>query len=157
MMNRWLLSALAVVVVACVGCGSGGPAGGTAKVSGTLTVDGNPVQGATVTFALKNGDHVREGKTDANGKFTIEDAGVGKNQITVTKVADSSEFGGDAESGLDDGQASAVGAAQGAKGTQFGEEKSEIPEKYADPKSSGLEEDVPAGGKEDVKLELKSS
>ena len=58
------------VALAAVGCG-----GGTANVSGVVTLDGKPVEGATVTFTpdSKDGGGVGAsyGKTDAQGRFSL--------------------------------------------------------------------------------------
>ncbi|HKB04819.1 MAG TPA: carboxypeptidase-like regulatory domain-containing protein [Gemmataceae bacterium] len=48
----------------------------TAKVTGVVTIDGKPVEGATVVFMTEDGNHSYTGSTDASGNFTL----VGKNQ-----------------------------------------------------------------------------
>lgn len=65
----WLLSIACILILS--GCGPSGPKLGS--VTGTVTLDGKPVQGALVTFISKaeNGSS-SFGKTDANGKYQLE-------------------------------------------------------------------------------------
>ena len=67
--SRWLFSITCILVVS--GCGQSGPKLGS--VTGTVTLDGKPVQGALVTFLSKaeNGSS-SFGKTDTNGKYQLE-------------------------------------------------------------------------------------
>jgi len=63
---RGLLSAAAALGVC--GCGSGG----MAPVSGTITLDGKPLAGATVTFVPAGGaGQAASGLTDAEGTFQL--------------------------------------------------------------------------------------
>ena len=109
-----LLSCLLVGTLA--GCGGGGPeVPDTAPAGGTVTLDGAPVEGATVTFipdarddgAIKNA----YGTTDANGKFTLstpvsgtktDGAVLGRHQVTITKIkAVETQSSGSGEYGTD--------------------------------------------------------
>lgn len=130
-----LLAAGVVLVVA--GCGKSGPE--TAKIRGTVTLDGNPLADAGVAFSTESGQ-MASAQTDASGNFTIE-APLGKNAVTVTKTA-----GGGADAG--DGLMPAEDAAAPPP-------KSQVPDKYSNPKTSGLSVDV-AKGMDPVKLELSS-
>ena len=67
--SRWLISIACILFVS--GCGPSGPKLGS--VTGTVTLDGKPVQGALVTFISRaeNGSS-SFGKTDANGKYQLE-------------------------------------------------------------------------------------
>src|SRR5687768_3127557 len=51
------------------GCGPSGPA--MVKVTGTVTLDGTPVEGANVMFVPASTGKPAQGKTDAAGKFTL--------------------------------------------------------------------------------------
>lgn len=71
--NRALLCGCGfITLVAIVGCG---PGASTVPVSGTVTQNGKPVEGATVTFLRGGGDiskgELAIGKTDASGKFEL--------------------------------------------------------------------------------------
>ena len=59
-----------------VGCGTdkSNPFGAV-YVEGVVTLDGNPIEGATVTFNPRDGDQAAGGTTDARGKFTVQTGG----------------------------------------------------------------------------------
>jgi hypothetical protein len=101
--NRVLFVLLAVAL-ACTGCG--GSAYDLAPVSGTVTLDGEPLAGATVLFIPiaevgSDAGPASNGTTDAAGKYTLtsaeafEGAVVGKHQVMITTVSDE---GGDSAS-----------------------------------------------------------
>jgi hypothetical protein len=96
-----------VLVLALTAAGSG--CGGTSrlyKVEGLVTIDGNPVQGATVVFMPDGGGKGQnaQGFTDKDGRFTLKTNGVdgieaGSYKVLVTKadtVINPDEGGGDA-------------------------------------------------------------
>lgn len=69
-MPRWIL--YGIFLVAISGCGDKGPKLGT--VTGTITLEGNPVEGAFVQFLplFEQGVEVQsEFKTDANGYYEV--------------------------------------------------------------------------------------
>lgn len=73
-MSTWKLSAVVSVglVLSC-GCGEkpvGGPEG-LIPVSGVVTLDGNPVADATITFTPKREGGTSTGYTDENGKYEL--------------------------------------------------------------------------------------
>ena len=79
------MAARAVVTVA--GCGGGG----FAEVTGTVLVDGKPLQSAFVTFVPEGPDAVRGvGSTNAEGRYRVIRPGskvgamIGKNHVSVT-------------------------------------------------------------------------
>jgi len=68
--------------------GCGGPK--LHPVSGTVTLDGNPVEGAAVTFMSDDGKNTYAGLTDASGKYTLyagekPGASAGSYKVLVTK------------------------------------------------------------------------
>ena len=74
--RRGLLVGLTVVLFAAAGCGRRPPV----PVSGTVTLDGQPVEGATVTFHVLGRD--REGRpatgqTDKTGTFHLKTGNAG--------------------------------------------------------------------------------
>ena len=82
-----LLLGLACLVVALAGCGGGLE---RIPVSGTVTLDGKPVEGAAVVFAPAAGGPAASGTTDAQGKFqltTVNEPGAvpGEHVVTITK------------------------------------------------------------------------
>jgi len=102
--NRVFFAVSVAAAIACAGCG--GSDFDMAPVSGTVTLDGKPLEGATILFipVASGGSETgpaSSGVTDAEGKFTLmgpgETAGavLGKHQVMITTV---SEEGGDSES-----------------------------------------------------------
>ena len=86
-----LLAALAICsFLSLVGCGSEeGPK--LAAVTGTVTLDGQPVEGAGLQFSVEApGGGVAYGRTDENGRYEMHfgksrtGAVVGKNRVKIT-------------------------------------------------------------------------
>ena len=90
-MKQLFVPVVALVAAALVsGCG-----GGPAAVSGVVSLDGKPVEGATVNFTPAAGDGGglggSYGKTDAQGRYTLQTvagdkrgAAVGKHKVTIS-------------------------------------------------------------------------
>lgn len=71
----------------------------TAPVTGTVTLDGQPVEGATVAFVpSEGGGRPSSGKTDANGKYelyytgTIRGATLGSHLVGITKMISDPDY-----------------------------------------------------------------
>jgi hypothetical protein len=139
--------ALAILVlVALPGCGGtkGGPA--TIDVTGTITLNGTPVDGATVLFSpdigSSDGRLASQATTDAEGRFKLS-----------THVG-----GGKLKSGIVPGKyviaISKLDTAP-AKNT-FSPPKNLLLPKYADPKTSLLTAEVVSGKANDFSFPLKS-
>lgn len=128
-----------------IGCGDDGRPP-LVPVSGVVTLDNEPVAGAAVMFMPLAGGRPAQGVTDAAGKFrlsTFEDndgALVGNHQVTITKV----EVTG--MTATADGLSGLVDPSQ-IKETWI------IPQKYAQPDSSGLSATV-AKGMDEVTFSL---
>jgi hypothetical protein len=95
--------ALALPLALTVGCGSGGK---YAPVSGRVTLNGQPLANATVSFQpIAEGGEVNApapgstGQTNANGEFTLMSAGgrpgawVGKHVVRITAVTEQAGTG----------------------------------------------------------------
>ncbi len=137
-------------LTALVGCG-GGETGESlgATVTGKVTLDGTPVEGATVTFRPTGGDQKGAfGRTDAEGNYTLSTSAAtvgvapGNYQVTVTKmeVAQST--------GPQEGDPDYTGAPAPTPPP-----KSLLPEKYSKANTSGLEATV-TEGENNIPLEL---
>jgi hypothetical protein len=164
-MIRASYSALLVVGVSLLGCGTGVDFK-TVPAGGTLTMDGAPVEGAGVTFMSKEGNRVAEGKTDANGNFTLktvvgkimlEGAIVGVHKVSVSKTENTGKGaeGAAKVAGENDRDMVARMAGQ-ATNTSGVKQKYIIPQKYNSPEYSGLTATVAEGGSKDIKIEVSS-
>ena len=120
---------LAVVL----GCGRGGPE--MIQVTGTITLDGNPVPEAAVMFAGPEGGTPVTAITDGKGEFSLK-AAAGANAVGVSKTG---QGGGAAKPTSADNMLMPAGRA-GAAPVQH-----VIPLKYADPRKSELKVDVKRG------------
>jgi len=137
--RRMLDGAVVCCLAGLAGCGSSGRE--TVEVKGTITLDGQPLADAAVMFSGPEGGSPATGRTDAQGRFTIQ-AVPGSNSAAVSKTQTS----GNAAVG-EDGLMPAIGAVAAPV--------SLVPKKYADFQTSGLTVDV-AGGMAAVELELSS-
>jgi hypothetical protein len=150
---------LAIVVAMAVGCG--GPA--TVPVSGTVTLDGEPVDGATVTFVPEGEGRPANGNTDASGNFTLttftggDGALPGSYNVTVFKTAapvEADTEGEDAGAAGDESEGEVNPDVMGADVSADAE--SLLPAKYSVATTTDLKVEVKAG-MEPVKLELTSN
>lgn len=135
--NRLAAAAFTAIAVTpfFLGCGDGRPA--LVPVTGTVTFDGKPIQGAEVMFMVKGGRPAR-GETDAEGHFALSTFEEGD--------------------GCTPGAAQVVVQKQSFHYNQKGEGITTylIPQKYGIPGQSGLDVEVIAGSENDFPLELKS-
>jgi len=139
-----------------VGCGPSNPA--TAPIDGTVTLDGAPLEGASVTFTPSEGGRPGSGTTDSSGKFTLttyeagDGAVLGQHKVTVVKMAEGAadgaepdQEGGDAED-EDDADAMLMGGDEGDEGEEQDAQSGWIaPQKYSRPDTSGLTVEVKKG------------
>jgi hypothetical protein len=131
-----LAVALTLVWLLLAGCGPRRPT--TFPVTGTVTVGGKPVAGATVLFQPVGGGVPGRGVTTADGGFTLttfeqgDGAIAGRHRVAVSKVTMSGV------SATEDGVAAPVTSGE-IRETWV------TPRKYADVETSGLEVDVASG------------
>ncbi len=145
-------------LVTLLGCGSKG--GAFATVSGVVTHNNNPVEGAKVIFHSTVEVDGKSGQaaaalTDSSGKYVI--ASVGKDpgmppglyKVTVTKYEGKSMTG----EGMDSGQLDAVSSDTGV--TAKGGIKNLLPAEYATVGSTKLSVTLEVGKNENVNFALK--
>jgi hypothetical protein len=145
-------------ILLAVGC-SRGDRPVIAKASGIVTLDGNPVEGATVTFEPVSGGRPCFGITDMEGRYKItsyeegDGAPVGDHYVSVIKITGP---GASAPAGTDNSMSLSDIAPPGGekgedpdKGTVY-----LVPRKYINAKSSGLKITVPGGGSSELDLKL---
>lgn len=144
--SRCIFCGLLVLVALLSGCGDGRPT--RIPVSGVMTLEDQPVAGASVMFSPVDGGRPAEGVTDDQGRFELKtfDPGdgaiLGKHRVTVRKV----EIQG-VEVGED-------GLAEEIRPGEF-QEVWHTPKRYGSLDSTDLEVDVQYGMELPVRLTLK--
>lgn len=156
MMRASLFFFLVAGTVVATGCGD---KKNLHTVEGTVTIDGQPLEGATVTFLSGDGT-VASGLTTASGKFRLLTAGVegvpaGTYKVSVTKAPKPSAA---VTEEPDPTKAYTAlmkesGAKFGKGGLEFPKPKSEVPERYTKP---GGFPDQPVPASSPITLEMKS-
>lgn len=150
---RIALSVVFLSFISVVGCGGpGGPA--TVPAEGVVTLDGEPVEGATIVFIdASGGSNSGNGFSDAQGKFELSfiegKSGMmpGTYMATVQKNVEIKLKPGDLEG--EEGEHASEGG-----GDQAGV-KNVMPLKYQSPKPD-FTFTIPAEGTTDLKLDLTS-
>ena len=83
-----LVFVTSLVLTSAIGCGSSGPP--TGKVSGTVTIDGQPASGVTVYFNPVVGGRASQGETDSSGYYelifspTAKGALIGSHKVKIS-------------------------------------------------------------------------
>lgn len=152
---RILFAMLSLTLLA--GCGGGdGPA--TAPVSGKVTLDGQPLAGATVNFATET--FVGSGKTGSDGSFSlVTGAEVGENKVWISKFVapEGGDFNDNPEEGLDAGQMEAAASATDDPTAAAPEPTGEqVPPDFSDSEKTILKFPVSESGTSSANFDLKS-
>lgn len=141
-----------MTAVLLAGCG-----GRLVPVAGTVTLDGEPVAGAKVTFIPAGSGIPATGSTDAAGRYELRigtgRTGVprGRYGVTVSKLKVSTITPVEARRGDAAASAGAVETEPTSDGlVQVIEHV--VPPRYADPATSGLEVDVTSAGEHPLAL-----
>lgn len=133
------------------GCGSGD----MIPVEGVVTLDGQPLEGAAVSFVPDQTGRPAQGETDAAGKFKLSTAAAGqgvvpgKYKVGVSKMEKPAGAGGASP----DGKVQLSGPPTGKGPPPI--PKSLVPGKYVNPNTSEITVVVEIG-MEAVQIELKS-
>ncbi len=145
-MNHLKSVLMGCFVLALAGCGpdlSHLPE--TVTAEGTLTLDGQPVEGAAVNFVSEVNSYHASAVTDADGKFVLRafeekpGAVAGDYRVTVNKTVVAESGGGEEEEAI------------GEVNVSYG-----LPKKYAALGTSGLSQTIPADGTTELVVELAS-
>ncbi len=142
MFQKPVIQTLILGVVACsiMGCGGGRPTIPTVEVSGTVTMGGQPLEGAEVN--LMTDEYAGVATTDASGHYATE-AQVGENTVYVSKY-DMTDVDPDFDETMV-GEGDMPGAGP----------KQLVPKKYSDPEKTELKFTVPEEGTEAANFDLK--
>jgi hypothetical protein len=118
-----------------------------------VTLDGQPVDGALVSFAPVSGGQAATGMTDSKGEFKLMTGGkydgavAGKYNVGVTKAAEGPKMSMEEYYAKQQQRKDKTGGPEQPKST--------FPATYADPAKSGLSFEVKAGDPNQFKIELK--
>ena len=154
--SQKILAAFAIVALAsALGCG--GAKVKTEMVTGKVTLDGQPVAKATVTFAPASGGSGAYGTTDDNGVYTLTTQGgaagkgalPGEYQVAVIKEENV------APQPTPEERQKASAEGRDISKDYPAEFKSIVPKKYNAPQASGLTATV-VKGKNTIDFDLKS-
>lgn len=152
-------SALTLTLILSIsGCGGDDGLPRTVNASGIVTLDGEPIDGASIVFAEASGTYSAQGLSDANGRFSLNafesktGAVPGSYKVTVSKtVTVEKSVNQKAMKALaEDAEHAASGGAENANVSWV----NDLPQKYAGFTTSGLEAVVPEEGTDDLKIEL---
>lgn len=160
-------AAVALSLVLLAGCQGGGTTLDTVPVTGTVTLSGSPVVGATVTFSPKGeGGRAAFATTDANGQYTLttvtagDGAMVGSYGVAIAKTeqAAAANVQGGAVGEMSPEQLDAVYEAarseiEGGPDADTGP-KELLPVRYKDAATSGLTAEVKDGEDNDFDFDL---
>jgi len=134
-----VVAGLGLLLGTLLGCGKTSQGVPTVPVSGKVTLDGQPLDGAEVRFIGEK--HVGFAKTEAGGVFTLMDgAQAGPNKVAISKI-DQNRLPPNLR-GLPMADLESIAQGQGMK-TIPGQV---VPTKYSDPATTTLSFDVPAEG-----------
>jgi hypothetical protein len=159
------LIALCTTIAFFSGCGGDSGRPKTYKTTGSVKVNGKPIEGAVVTFQLSGGKENAIGSTDANGEFALsmfapgDGAVEGQYNVAIAKhttpppAPTSSGAPGviaSGELGSDYAPPASSAASGGDKGP-----KSPIPDKYSNDQTSGLRATISPAGPNRFDFDLK--
>ena len=130
------------------GCGSDQPTGqrvATVRASGVLTLDGEPLEYYQVLCFPPDGERPAVGTADAEGKFVLgtnqpgDGAVAGSHKVAINWLGPPSD---DPNEGI----------------MEFSKPPAptvKIDRRYSDPKTSGIEIEIPASGTSEIRIDLK--
>lgn len=132
----------------------------TVTASGIITLDGAPLDGASITLLNENGV-TAIAKSDSNGRFSlrtvvgadmVDGAVPGLHQVGVAKTISE---GGGAEMKPGENERDMVNRMAGSM-TSPAKQKYIVPQQFGSPQSSKLSLDVPTAGSDKLTLDIKT-
>lgn len=154
-MNRLPLLLLFVPLAAlAAGCSRNSSHPETYPAHGVVTFNGQPVEGAGVTFISPGAPRYSMGKTDAAGKFSLstyeadDGAFAGKHAVVVVKKPPrnaAAEPAASPEAPVKPADIDAAMAQQAVQAVKAAKARSVLPEKYADERTTDVHVEVGTG------------
>lgn len=143
------------------GCGGSSDAGRVPvyPASGTVTLFGSPLAGATVAFAPIDGQPTAFGNTDSAGNFQLttydfgDGAAAGNFKVVISKHAPAASGGGGDFDGADHEAAEVAASGHDAEGEKAGANL--VPGNYSSSDDTPLSAEVKSGGENKFTLEIK--
>ncbi len=154
--------ALAFAMLSSIGCGAGGPSVvSTDMVEGVVTLDGKPLEGATLTFVpVQDGvGAAATGMSDASGKYQLTAVGAGAGAQAGAGTLPGEYYVGVLKVVVPTAPTSAELPSDDSSGTRpqpkDAELTSVVPPRYKDPQESGIKVTVEQGTN-NIPIELTS-
>jgi hypothetical protein len=137
-MYRGIFAAFILGLCTLAGCGGSDTTGRQPvyKVSGTVTLNGAPLDGAIIAFAPQDGQPTAVGKTDAEGKYQLtsydfgDGAAAGAFRVVINKTVAAPAGGGAKVLGGDDHEAAEAAASTHSADSEIASVNSAIPSQY---------------------------
>ena len=128
----------------------------TVPAKGTVLVDGKPIEGAVIVLMQDTGANFARGITDKSGNFSLDTfetksgAVPGDYKATISKTVTIENKTKMSKSMEEEAKEAAAGDESLINASWV----NDLPNKYANPGTSGLSVAIPEGGKTDIKFEL---
>ncbi len=155
-MHAALSTATALVLLfAAFGCGG---KNSPVNVEGIVTLDGEPLEGATVVFSpIKEGGQIASALTNSDGTFQLTTGKESKGALpgeykVLVSLGEKMQFSDSEHPDLN--EINKMMSARARKVKKGAKKESAVPAKYANPNTTPFKETVPPKGK--IKLELSS-
>lgn len=130
----------------------------TVEASGVVTIDGNPLEGGAIVLMQDDGKYFARGISDSRGRFSLDAfesktgavPGTYKMTISKTVTVDKATPASTPKGLAEDQEHAAEGEPDRANASWV----NDLPSKYSNPTTSGLQVVIPEDGTSDLKIEL---
>lgn len=152
--GAWLFLSSLCLPVAMLAAGCSGTTSAGAEATGTITLDGNPLPNAFISFIPKGSGSSSFANSDAHGNFAVQSSGsvtglAPGEYVVVVEQGDAPDAeNAEAPQGEDDEKNVAGGEVSG---------NSAIPKKYRSESTSDLNVTVSEGEQKSIQLDLSSA
>jgi hypothetical protein len=158
-MQRTFLFAIGLSLLLLPGCGSNLPK--TVPASGTVYLDGEPLDNASITLLSEDGV-TATAKSDSSGRFSlrtvvgsdlVNGAMPGFHQVGVAKTI---MEGGGAEKLAGESDRDMVNRLAGSMTSTPPKQTFVVPQQFGIPSKSGITMDIPTSGSDSLRIDIKS-